>query len=117
MGVSKLHELKPDPPFPFFYLVKRMGKSSSERRESSFAEVLLVRTAVAIKTAAKNMIPFDTLTPETDCFSISIIDLSFEQVMYNSTLTPASKVDLRIGNQTSRCGKRPSQILMTLASN
>ena len=30
--------------------------------------------------------------------------------------TPASKVDFRIENQTSRCGKRPSQILMTLAS-
>ena len=38
-------------------------------------------------------------------------------IIIQYSLTPASKVDFRIGNQTLRCGKRPSQILMTLASS
>jgi len=120
-----------------------MGESSFERRDSSFAdfaELLFVRAAIAIRTAVKEIIPFDTLVarlfrkippsareraifspakdgeagdigfivdgagcsqagkgplearasfptePNIDCFGISIIDLSFEQAMYNPIL-------------------------------
>ena len=76
-----------------------MGKSSFERRDSSFAEVLFVRTAIAIKTAAKEIIPFDTLIAKIDCFNIFISTLSFEQVMCNSTLACWSaykKVDIKV---------------------
>ena len=63
-----------------------MGTSSFERRDAYFAKVLFVRTTIAIKTAAKEIIPFGTLIAEIDCFSIFISTLSFEQVMYNSIL-------------------------------
>ncbi len=63
-----------------------MGTSSSERSAASFAEVLSVTTEIAMKTAARDMIPFDALIAEIDCFSILIIALSFEQVIYHGTL-------------------------------
>ena len=74
-----------------------MGKSSLERRDSSFAELLFVRTVIAIKTAAKDIIPFDTLIAEIDCFSLFISNLSYEHVMHYSILAGWSvynKVDI-----------------------
>ena len=70
------------------------------------AEVMLVGTARAIKTVAEQITRFDRFVVEFDCLSIVTPELSFEQLMYYSTLAWMSA-----DNKTDGVVKRQEDLL------